>query len=149
MSNADERRHVREATFWSKVEVLGANQCWEWRGPRDHGYGITNGWAHRKAWEFWNGAIPKSKCIDHICRNRGCVNPRHLRLRDPRENSSDIVTLPGGNNGYGRKTHCKRGHPFDEQNTMLVPGGRNCRQCVRDYSREWHRKDREKKRANA
>lgn len=114
MSNADERRHVREATFWSKVEVLGANQCWEWRGPRDHGYGITNGWAHRKAWEFWNGAI--SEEFSRGSRRRRCR---------------------------------KRGHPFDEQNTMLVPGGRNCRQCVRDYSREWHRKDREKKRANA
>ena len=52
------------------------------------------------------------------------------------ENAQD--TLDHGNNRNARKTHCKRDHLFDEENTYIVKttGARRCKQCVRDYQRQ-------------
>ena len=130
--------------FWSKVGFLD-NGCWEWKGEiNDSGYGIfqSKGRAHRFAYEALTGmAIPEGLQIDHLCRNRKCVNPSHL----------DVVT--GGENlrrspllwsiwlklhaKYRNKTHCPQGHPYDEKNTYVyASGGRQCRMCHRDAARE-------------
>ena|SRR6266542_1921582 len=113
--------------------IVRSSGCWEWNGAHfKAGYAETwDGkrplYAHRVAYELWVGPIPDGRQIDHLCRNRGCVNPQHLE-----------VVLPAGNNQRGlspsaenmRKTHCKRGHPFDEANTHITPTGRrDCRAC--------------------
>lgn len=67
--------------------------------------------AHRVAYEAAHGPIPDGMTVDHICRNRRCVNPRHLRLLSNRVNA----TL----NGNALKTECPQGHPYDEANTSL------------------------------
>lgn len=70
--------------FWGKV-ARGPG-CWEWNGNfRPQGYGIfTEGqkvkYAHRVAWELTHGPIPDGLVIDHLCFNRACVNPAHLRV---------------------------------------------------------------------
>ncbi len=94
------------------------NGCLLWMGGKDRdGYGIfffrrKNRRAHRVA--YWRdvGDIPKGKMIDHICRNRSCVNSDHLRCVSPRENALIGNGIPAIN---ARKTHCKNGHPFDRK----------------------------------
>ena len=56
-----------------------------------HGYGVSrhggrNVLAHRLSWELANGPIPEGRAIDHICHNRACVKPEHLRLAVASEN---------------------------------------------------------------
>jgi len=78
--------------FWSKVDRRGENECWEWTAYRERdGYGWfgvmgRNHGAHRVSYALTSGAIPKGMQIDHICSNKACVNPSHLRLATDTEN---------------------------------------------------------------
>jgi len=78
--------------FWSKVKKADASECWKWTGTKMRlGYGnftINHHLykAHRVAYAITNGGIEPDLEIDHICRNRGCVNPAHLRLCTRSEN---------------------------------------------------------------
>jgi hypothetical protein len=108
----------------------GLNACWPWLlSTGGHGYGqgfdgTTVRLAHRLAWLAWVGPIYDGMTIDHLCRNRVCCNPAHLRLLSNEEN--------GRLNGNAVKTHCKRGHPFDAENTRINRRGhRICRACHR------------------
>lgn len=79
---------------------------------------------HRVAWEAEHGSIPEGMTVDHLCRNRRCINVDHLRLLTNVENARD--------NGPARRTHCPQGHPYDESNTYRPPGSghRKCRACA-------------------
>jgi hypothetical protein len=76
--------------FWSKVDMSG--ECWEWLGTRqDGGYGQFSvnkryQYAHRLSFELAHGEIPPKTEIDHVCHNRACVNPGHLRLATSSQN---------------------------------------------------------------
>lgn len=81
--------------FWSKVDVAGPEDCWVWRGRRDHGgYGAAknNGKqmaAHRLAWLIQNGPIPEDRNVCHHCDNPPCCNPSHLFICTQLENVRD------------------------------------------------------------
>lgn len=124
----------------AKSQILD-NGCWLWLGFTDAGgYGRlsvgskrdgTNGTAsaHRAAWELVNGPVPIGLVLDHLCRNRACINPSHLEPVTQREN-----TLRGEGNAAknARKTHCKNGHPFEGDNLYVSPRGkRTCLTCWR------------------
>lgn len=115
--------------FWAKVDAQGV--CWEWTGSVNWaGYGRTRRFnklcsAHRVAWEILIGPIPKGLVIDHLCRNRKCVNPDHLEPVTQRVN-----TKRGGAGRHDRPDECPRGHKFTSQNTLTRKGGgRLCRVC--------------------
>lgn len=86
--------------FWSKVSVLGPDECHPWTGPVDGG-GYGQFWlrggmrhAHRIAWIMKNGYIPKGEgyhgiCVCHTCDNRLCQNTRHMFLGTHKQNMED------------------------------------------------------------
>ena len=131
-----------EERFWSKVEIT--DNCWNWRaGDNGHGYGLF--WygkkyhvAHRFSLKLFNIEIPQGLEVDHLCRNRGCVNPNHMELVTRRENVIRGI-LPGMTRAMQlNKTHCPQGHPYDSVNTYIRPqAGRGCRTCIARRTKEW------------
>jgi hypothetical protein len=91
----DSQRPALEERFWAKVDMsAGADACWPWMAAiqTNTGYGVfgitsrQNVRAHRMAYELTTGEVLGDKQIDHICLNRGCVNPKHLRPVTKKQN---------------------------------------------------------------
>lgn len=121
-------------------------ECWRWTGSKSKttGYGkmrvsCKDRLVHRLSYETFVGPIKDGLCIDHLCFVRDCINPAHLEQVTHAENSRRRTR---------RITHCKQGHPYDEENTYLwkskVDGSvhRQCRSCIRAACRNnyWKKK---------
>jgi len=138
MNNSNLQTIIR---FLTKIRHTG--NCWEWNGAKnEYGYGFfslpnnLNGKhgklirAHRFAYELFKGEIPKGLQLDHLCRNRLCVNPDHLETVTSKQN-----TLRGNNPAAlnARKTHCPKGHELKGDNLkayeLRTHGYRACRIC--------------------
>ena len=98
-----------EPVFWSRVDKSsGPDACWPWTLARhNHGYGQMGfrgkvWYAHRLAWRFTHGTIPKGLHVLHRCDNRPCCNPDHLFLGTHRENLDDMVTKGRSPRGASR-----------------------------------------------
>ena len=90
-----------EDRFWAKAAIAGPEECWEWTGGRRNGYGYyKTSRAHRVAYELSTGEIPGDLYADHICRNRLCVNPAHLRLATAKQNSENRSLSRNNTSGF-------------------------------------------------
>ena len=131
------------------------DECWVWTGYLNpDGYGSANAgrvggkkkmiYTHRAMYELHVGQIPLDLTIDHLCRNRACGNPKHLRILTLSDNARD------GENA--RKTHCPHGHEYTDENTYYYEqknGGpwRRCRACQSERHRQSYAKTKAKKQA--
>ena len=124
-----------------RIDATG--DCWEWLGSHDKdGYaanvwygGEGHGRVHRFVWEALVGPIPEDKQMHHLCENKGCVNPDHLTVVTPKENTHASHLPPAAKNA--RKTHCPKGHPYSGENLYVAPAGdRMCRECRRQSDRD-------------
>ena len=132
--------------FIAKVSVSPSG-CWDWNGARiASGYGKfsirrrtstgkrTPSFAHRVSHMIFVGPIPEGLTIDHLCKNKGCVNPAHL------EAVTHLVNLTRSSNRVGQwsyTTHCNHGHERTPENTYTSPAGhKNCRECMRESDRK-------------
>ena len=129
--------------------VIDERGCWNWTGAlQKDGYGVCNRFgqslAHRAVYLMKNGSISNELEIDHLCRNRKCVNPWHMEQVTHQENTSRSIFLRERHRN-GKKTHCIRGHEFNEQNSFIENYNgkimRKCRVCINIRQRErWHAK---------
>lgn len=113
--------------------VLIGDDCWPWIGARQQqGYGLWTFYppnvpekrlqvAHRVMWELLRGPIPAQFTdVDHLCRNKGCVNPDHL---EPVTHEVNLARAGG---------FCKKGHRM-ETTRRTNPCGRSfCGVCYDD-----------------
>ena len=130
--------------FWNKVEFT--TDCWNWLGYKlKTGYGqfklnYKSLLAHRVSYILHNGIIEGELYIDHLCRNRSCVNPEHMELVSHKEN-----TMRGYNPASlnAKKTHCKRGHELNGNNLYIRPKNnqRRCTECRRIADRKYYKLD--------
>jgi hypothetical protein len=83
--------------------------------------------AHRVAFEWLVGPVPKGLVLDHLCRNRGCVNPSHL---EPVTQQVNTLRGAGPAARNANKAHCKWGHEFTPENTGVDKRGKRwCKTC--------------------
>ncbi|MDE1854509.1 MAG: HNH endonuclease [Thaumarchaeota archaeon] len=99
--------------------------------------------AHRFSYQLLIGQIPAGLTLDHLCRNRGCVNPAHLQAVSNREN---LLRGKGWSGLNSRKTHCPKGHPLSGDNLSprwLKKGRRVCLTCIREKDKERNKRRRQ------
>lgn len=104
--------------FKSKYIVNPMTGCWDWNGAvQSQGYGnYQSKLAHRVSYEIHAGKIPQGLTLDHLCRNRLCVNPKHLEPVTQYENNMRGESVVAHNK---RKTHCINGHELTGENIVL------------------------------
>lgn len=143
--------------FWNNVNKKDDNSCWLWLGYLDKGgYGTTHlsstecinaksrtVWAHRAAYELLIGPIPSTLVIDHLCRNRGCVNPKHMELVTSKENVMRGMGICAKNKV---KTHCPKGHVLSGVNLYAYGNRRHCRTCNKATKARYRQRERNKTR---
>jgi hypothetical protein len=129
------RVEILKRLFDKRERTDDPASCWLWVGstnapPKDyarlHAVGLKRTGAHRVAYELFVGPIPDGLDLDHLCRTPRCVNPFHLEAVTQREN------IRRGTQGHDNraKTHCPRGHAYDQANTYVNSRGqRMCRAC--------------------
>lgn len=108
------------ALFFSKVERRG--ECWEWQGTLNpKGYGSFDGnTAHRAPYRWFVGPIPAGYQVDHLCRNRRCVNPAHGEAVTLQENRRRSELF---------RTHCKSGRHAKPHATHGYGKNKTCAEC--------------------
>lgn len=130
-----------EIRAFNRLRFIPETGCLEWTGAQDPGgYGRINvrnksERVHRLMYRLWVGEIPEGLTIDHLCRNTICAAPDHLEAVTQSENTRRQQESLVHHNA--KKTHCPKGHPYDEENTRYgsKKEGRVCRLCRAEAQR--------------
>ena len=123
---------ITKEQFESKINKI-ENGCWIWNDARSGEYGWYSEeriLAHRvSAYLYLNFNLNSKALICHKreCNNKMCVNPEHLYVGNYSTNAID--TIMSGKHNMRSKTHCPKGHPYDETNTKIYEHRRYCKKC--------------------
>lgn len=131
------------------------NGCWQWTGPlRPDGYAQIEHkrrkvLAHRAVFEALREPIPYKLVLDHLCRNRGCVNPDHLesvtQALNTRRGLSSVATKAMHDRLWEGRTNCPQGHVLADVGVVeRFRGGyrtRECGGCIRDRKARAYQRD--------
>lgn len=128
-----------EVRFWKLVQKLEG--CWNWIGGKINGYGtfqisMVNYRAHRLSYALSRGEVPCGLDLDHLCRNRGYVNPSHLKPVTKKEN---IARGDSPAARVHRTNVCSRGHDLTAHGYTKSNGKRFCRICRNQWDRDRRR----------
>ncbi len=128
--------------FLAKVDASG--DCWEWTAATANGYGNFwvggNRWmrAHLYLWSELVGPVPDGLELDHLCRNRICVNPDHL---EPVTRQENLLRSPLTRTSINAaKTLCPKGHEYTKLRSGPRIGQRYCRICRREQANARYRR---------
>lgn len=130
--------------FWNKVAITSLHGCWEWaacKNPAGYGRFKFEGktyLAHRVARTLTRGSISEGLELDHLCRNRGCVNPLHLEAVSHKENLRRGAGLGGVL--HTSKTHCLREHERTPEN---VDSSGKCKICSVECGKKYRNSHKE------
>ena len=133
---------------------INTKKCWLVKTGLDmDGYSISSYLGqsvrtHRKIYEILIEQIPQKLVINHLCRNRNCINPSHMEPVSVKTNTNR------GENACSKITHCPKGHIYDEKNTYVDSiNHRHCKTCRKittqknaeaGYFLQWQRKNKDK-----
>ena len=132
-------QHVRDR-FWSKVDVCGLDDCWDWQGSVAHDrYGGFSAWidgkvrsfkSHRFAYAMENGEVSEGTSVLHSCDNRRCCNPGHLWEGTHEDNMQDMVD----------KLRCSHGerHRKTTLTSADVAEIRSSNECANALAKRFH-----------
>lgn len=143
-------RLLAEEKFWSLVNRIDG-ECWDWLGNKTTaGYGTMSllgkqRYAHRLLYEFLGSGVAKEVEVDHLCRNRGCVRPDHLRLVPAGFNVRQGAAIGGPISWAAKRSIsvCRNGHAYSPENTYTdLRGHRSCKACHKVMNREYARRKR-------
>lgn len=130
-------KHAPALDRYADKIALTESGCVEWIASiNGSGYGTFGAgggrtvMAHRWSYEYHVGPISDGLDLDHLCRNRKCVNPAHL---EPVTTRTNLLRGVGVGCANAKKTHCPKGHPYSGDNLYVPPGRSNraCRSCRR------------------
>ena len=133
------------------VDFDAENGCWNWPKHRvtNSGYGLfgfdgNSVLAHRWSMAFTKGLVHQADdgtplVVDHLCKNKRCVNPFHL------EEVTQSTNVKRGVVPKIAVTHCRRGHLMDGANSYYWKNQRACRACGAARKLAWQRKNRDGK----
>lgn len=131
--------------FFERIQLDEETGYWIWPTQSSEGYGVANTrdglvYLHIFAYQFFSGAVPAGKEIDHVCRRRACCNPAHLEAVTRRQNF-----LRGAHHSAVAHVtrRCRRGHVLTDDNVTYIatrPNRLVCKTCKRMQVRAWWRK---------
>lgn len=141
-----------------RTELNLDNGCWLWQGALNnviHGHGIMKLWKHSPKFyvhrlsayiHFDYDLDNKELQVNHYCSNQNCWNPEHIYIGTQAENMQDKIKDGTYYNPNTNKTHCKRGHEFNIDNTYHYQKSdgtyhRSCKECMKANFRKWYHKD--------
>lgn len=149
MGGQDSVSYVRgdvRTRLLAKVDTTDPDKCWIWQDSlASQGYGhlkiIEDGRrvmrsAHRLSYQTFVGSIPEGLTLDHLCRNRACINPAHL---EPVPHRVNVLRGEGLAARQVLQTHCKNGHELAGDNLRVYRGHRHCRACAVVYQWAYRR----------
>jgi hypothetical protein len=149
-----------EERFFQKV--VKTETCWFWSGAyNSRGYGSFSYnqkriSAHKYSYQSFVGEIPDGMYVCHSCDNKKCVNPQHLWLGTPKDNTQDMIAKGRGafqqellHKQFQKRSHCKRGHDFAVVGYRYGTKSdgrkyRTCKECQKIKQREHRARKRAK-----